>query len=403
MMEKRQFDLLDFLYIAAREWRIVVGSLAIVCVIAAVISLMMPKWYESTTTLLPPQEKKSGFLGGFSEILSALPMPSFRLGEKGSPSDIFIGILKSDAVADQIIKRFDVMDRYGFESRERALRAIHQRTEVRKTPEGMIKVTVLDQSPEIAAKMANAHIALLDSINQTLAIQSAQNKKDFIERQLMKYEIELREAQDSLQSFQQRQNAISITEQAEATITAAAALQIQAMELNLELSSLRRSFGTEHPFVKKMQTEIELREEQLEALRSGVSGSDGVANLFLPLSQIPGVAMSYARLEMDVMVKASLKEFLLEQLLQTTIEESNRTSTVQIVDEALPPETKAKPKRTMIVALAGVLSLFLSFIYVSVRYYFAALKAEGGEAYDKLRRVLGELPGGRRYAEGPAE
>jgi len=236
-MEKRQFDLLDFLYITAREWRIVVGSLVIICVIAAVISLMMPKWYEATTTLLPPQEKKSGFLGGFSEILSSLPMPSFRLGEKGSPSDIFIGILKSDAVAGQIIERFDVMDRYGFESRERALRAMQQRIEVRKTPEGMIKVTVLDQSPEIAAKMSNTYVVLLDSTNQALAIQSAQDKKDFIERQLVKYEAELREAQDSLQAFQQRKNAISITEQAQATIKAAATLQIQAMELAVELES----------------------------------------------------------------------------------------------------------------------------------------------------------------------
>ena len=403
-MEKRRFDLLDFLYITAREWRVIVGSFVIICSIAAVVSLLLPKWYEATTTMLPPKEQKRGqFLGGFSEILAALPMPSLRLGEKGSPSDIFIGILKSDFVAGSVVDRYDLVKSYRVRNRERAIRALHRLTEARKTPEGMIKVTVLDRSPEIAAKMANAHIALLDSINQTLAIQSAQDKKDFIERQLVKYEIELREAQDSLQSFQQRQNAISITEQAAATIRAAAALQIQAMELNVELERLRRSFGTEHPFVQKMQTQIELRQQQLEGLRSGVSGSDGVANLFLPLNEIPSVAMSYARLEMDVMVKASLKEFLLEQLLQTTIEESNRTSTVQIVDEALPPETKTKPKRTMIVALAGVFSLFLSFIYVSVRYYFAVLKAEGGEDYDKLRRILGELPGGRRRAEGPAE
>jgi len=152
-----------------------------------------------------------------------------------------------------------------------------------------------------------------------------------------------------------------------------------------------------------MQTQIELRQQQLEGLRWGVSGSDGMESLFLPLSQIPSMAMAYARLEMDVMVKASLKEFLLEQLLQTTIEESNRTSTVQVVDWAVPPEMKTKPKRTMIVTIAGVLSLFLSFIYVSVRYYFAALKAEGGEDYGKLMRILGEFPGSRRYAEGPSE
>jgi len=407
-MEKRHFDLLDFLYITAREWRIVLGSFVIVCAVAAVISLLMPKWYEATTTILPPQERKSGqFLGGFSEILAALPMPSLRLGEKGSPSDIFIGILKSDAVAGEIIDRFDVMERYGFQSRERALRAMHRRIEVRKTPEGLIKVTVLDQSPQIAAEMSSIHVVLLDSTNQELAIQNAQDKRAFIGLQLVKYDAELLEAQDKLQAFQQEQNAISITEQAEATIKAAAQMQIQTMELQLELWNYQQSLGVEHPFVKKMQTEIELRQRQLEALKSGDSGADGVENLFLPLNLIPSVAMNYARLETDVLVKTALKQFLLEQLLQTTIEESNRTSTVQVVDVAVPPELKAKPKRTMIVAIAGVLSLFLSFLYVSIRYYFTALKAEGGEEYGKLMRVLGELPGGRRYAErtseGPAE
>lgn len=401
-MEKRRFDLLDFLYITAREWRVIVGSFVIICSIAAVVSLLLPKWYEATTTMLPPKEQKRGqFLGGFSEILAALPMPSLRLGEKGSPSDIFIGILKSDFVAGSIVDRFDLVERYRVRNRERAIRALHRRTEASKTPEGMIKVTVLDRSPETAAEMANAYIALLDSTNQRLASQSAQDKRMFIGQQLVKYDSELRDAQDELQAFQQEQNVISIVDQAQATIKAAAEMQIQTMELELQLWNMERSLGAEHPIVKKMQIQIELREKQLDALRSG--DSDGTENLFLPLKEIPSVAMAYARLETDVMVKTALKQFLLQQLLETTIEESNRTSTVQIVDVAAPPEMRTKPKRTMIVAIAGVLSLFLSFLYVSVRYYFAALKAEAGEEYRKLTMVLGELPLARRYAGGDSE
>ena len=59
---------------------IFVGTL-IVSIATGCLSLLLEDEYESVVQMLPPKEAKKGF--GFADLLSALPIPSLRLGEKG--------------------------------------------------------------------------------------------------------------------------------------------------------------------------------------------------------------------------------------------------------------------------------------------------------------------------------
>ena len=90
---------------------IVFGSV----VIALVASLVLPKTYESTVSLLPQLEsKESGTLtallaasgaGGVAQNLG-IGLP----GLQTTPTDIFVAILKSRVMADEVIKKFNLMD-----------------------------------------------------------------------------------------------------------------------------------------------------------------------------------------------------------------------------------------------------------------------------------------------------
>ena len=90
---KKDIDILDLLAALHSGKGLIIGGTLFICVLAGALSFLIPKEYESTVQILPPKEQKQGF--GFSDLLSALPIPTLRLGEKGTPADIFVATLKS--------------------------------------------------------------------------------------------------------------------------------------------------------------------------------------------------------------------------------------------------------------------------------------------------------------------
>ena len=160
------------------------------------------------------------------------------------------------------------------------------------------------------------------------------------------------------------------------------------MELEIMRQGLLASgLDITHDKVKKLQREILLRQDAMTFLRDGldsenrgkVKGRQTFAlemkeNLFLPLRDIPRVAQDYAILEKDVLVQKALMQLLLQQEAESLIESRNNTSTVKVLDPALPPEIKARPQRMLIVIIAGVLSLFASISYTLGAVYVRNLR-----------------------------
>ena len=384
-MEKKEVDFVDLLVaLDAGKKLIIVGTLC-VCILAAGLSFLLPNEYEAVVQLLPPKEQKQGL--GFSDLLSALPIPSLRLGEKGTPADIYVAILKSPTIRRQMVKDFDLMAVYEAEKTVDALEALKGNTEVGKSEEGTIMIRVWDQEPKRAADMANHYVTLLDSTNRSLTRTSATERLDFINDLSERERGKLEDVMDRLQQFQADHNAISIEDQAKVVIKAAAEMQMTTMELNIARNSLLATgFSETHPEVMRFDQEILQRQQALALLRDGTTPT-GIQpkrktgpllsfeeNLFLPLKRIPEVAQEYANIETDVVVQGALMKLLLQQKAEALIEGSNTTSTVQVLDAATVPEKKAKPRRSLIVLMAGILSLFACSAYVLGSAYLQHLK-----------------------------
>ena len=377
-------DVLDLLAaLDAGKKLIVVGTL-ILCVLAAGISFLLPEEYEARVQLLPPKEQKQGF--GFADLLSALPIPSLRLGEKGTPADIFVAILKSPTMRREMVRDFDLMQLYEVDRMEDAIEILEKKTTVGKSEEGTILIDVLASNPQQAAAMANRYVALLDSTNRRLSQDAAQDRHDFILQLKATEEVKLEDAMDRLQSFQAEHNAIALEDQAKAVIRVAAEMEMASLELEIARQGLLASgFSRSHSQVIKLEQESLLRQQALAFLREGVDFEmldDSPStmqlqlqeSLFLPLRDIPQVAQDYANIEKDVLVQSALLKMLLEQEAESLIEASNTTSTVQVLDAATMPEKKARPRRFLIVFVTGVLSFFASTAYVLGRTYISALR-----------------------------
>ena len=377
---KKEIDIIDLLTaLHAGRWLIIGGTLAI-CVLAGGLSFLLPKEYEATVQILPPREEKQSF--GFSSLLSSLPIPTLRLGERGTPADISLATIRSLTTRRQMVEKFGLMQRYEARTLTDALETLADQTTADMTEEGMLAVSVLDPDPQMAADMANYYIVLLDSTNKHFSHKTASERLDFIRRLLQEEDKKLEDKMKRLEEFQSAHNAISIADQARAVILTATSMQTAAMELAIERQRLMQSgLGRGHDKVKKLEREILLREETLAFLRDGLKPTDNSLlqlkldeNLFLPLKQIPSVAQEYANLEKDVLVQTSLLLVLLQQEAQALIEAKDATSTVQVLDPATPPEIKAKPQRMLIVFIAGLLSLIASFSYVLGAVYMRDLQ-----------------------------
>jgi LPS O-antigen subunit length determinant protein (WzzB/FepE family) len=385
-MERKEIDILDLFAALHAGRRLIVGGTLFICILAGALSFLIPKEYEATAQLLPPKEQKQGF--GFSDLLSALPIPSLRLGEKGTPADIFIATLKSMQTRRSMINTFNLRERYGVETMTDALEVLAEKTIIDKSEEGTIVISVLDQDPQTAADMANYYAVVLDSTNKSIAQTSATERLEFIKNLSKEGDVRLEEVMGYLQEFQSEHNAISIENQARAVIGAAAAMQTDAMELEIMRQGLIASgLNVKHDRVKKLEREIELRMDALTFLRDGLDSGDGGQikkrpssrlemreNLFLPLRDIPRVAQEYALLEKDVLVQKALMQMLLQQEAESLIESRNNTATVQMLDPAMPPEIKARPQRLIIVFISGVLSLFASISYTLGAVYVRNLR-----------------------------
>lgn len=392
-MNRNTIDILDLLAALNADKRLILGGTLLICLLATGISFLLPKEYEGEVQLLPPKEQKKGF--GFADLLSALPIPSLRLGEKGTPADIYVAILTSPTVRRRMAEDFDLMQLYDVDYMTDAIEILESKTEVNKSEEGTIIVTVLDRDPQRSMDIANHYVELLDATNQHLTRREAQERYEFIQKLKQTEEAKLENAMRRLQEFQAEHNAISIEDQAKAVIRAGADYQMTATQLLITRNSLLLSgFSPSHPEVQKIEREFLLWQEALAFLRDGgeLGGKSQLGekiadklkleeNLFLPLRKIPEMAQEYAVVEKDVLVQAALIKLLLEQEAEALIEANNTTTTVQVLDKATLPEKKARPRRFLIVFVAGVLSLFGTVSFVIGGQYVRGLKTRWENEY----------------------
>ncbi len=74
------------------------------------------------------------------------------------------------------------------------------------------------------------------------------------------------------------------------------------------------------------------------------------------------------------MVQEKLFELLTQQYEMAKIEEAKEDITFQVIDRAVPPEKRIKPKRKLVVMLAGVVSLFAGVFAVFFMEFLANIK-----------------------------
>jgi tyrosine-protein kinase Etk/Wzc len=385
-LDDEEVNLLDYWRIVRKRLRL----LAVLCVVAVLAtmgySLWMPKVYESTATILTPDERGARNLGlatalaasGIVQSVPGLSMPSMT-----PQRDIFVSILKSRTMAQDVVERFNLQQRYGVPFLSDAIRRLLSSTTVSLSREGIISVKVAETDPQLAADIANFFVANLDQMVTRFATTEAGKQRVFIAERLGETEQELRRAEQALRRFQETNKVIALQEQARGVVETAAQLKGEIMASEVQLEVMRK-FATEaNPEVIKLKQRIEEMKRHLSQMQYGRGWVLPAENrnpgeprneIHVPFAQVPELGLELARLMRDVKVQETVYTLLTQQLEQAKIAEARDMPTVQILDKAVPADRKSKPVIRLNMAIAGITSLLMGILLAFFLEYLAGVK-----------------------------
>ena len=364
--ETDEISLLDILIVLAKHKKLVLGFPFLAAVVAAGITLLMPNWYTATTKILPPQQSQSSSAAMLGQLqLGALAgAAGGSLGIK-NPNDTFVAILRSRTIADAIIEQFKLKELYDEKYLQDTRKELGNNVNISSGKDGVITLEVDDKSPQRAADMANAYIKELEKLTLKLAVGEAGQRRLFFEKQLKQAKDDLTLSEIELTKFQKQKGIIDPKGQAGLTISAAAALRAQMTAKEVQLASLR-SFATPvNPDLLRAQQELAgLRVEMAKISRGGTGE---IGDVLVSMGKAPEEGADYFRRFRDMKYYETLYELLAKQYEIAKIDEARDAALIQVLDQAITPERKTKPKRSLIVLLTALVVGFLGVLWAFVK------------------------------------
>ncbi len=390
--ESDKINIYSYLTVLVSYRRFIFLNLIVVCLIVAAVSFVLPSWYNAGTTILPPggdalsMGLASSLMGSATGLATSLSLPFMA-----TPSDLVAAILRSRAVAEAVVEKENLLEAFHTTSMEDAVRQLFSHTSVNVTPEGLISLSYEDKDRVRAARVANRWVQEADRINRQSSISQAKSARIFIEERLGQTQKELSQAELNLKDFQEQNKTILLNDQMRSAIDKAAELKAQMVSSEIKLNVLSQTLSPSHPQIRSLRSEVNEIKRQLEILESGNPNENPQDKTVLdvPFAQVPDLSLRLARLIRDVKIQESIFELLTQQYEQYKIQETKDTPTIQVLDKAVPPEKRSKPRRGLLVGMSGMLSIFASLVFVFGLEYFKRSKQRNPESIERLEVLLG--------------
>ena len=324
----------------------------------------MSEWYTATTKILPPQRSQSSTAATLGLIGALAGVAGGSLGIKRR-NDTFVAMLKSRTIADAIIERVKRKELYDEKYLQDTREELSRNVNISSGKDGVITVDVDDKDPKRAADMANTYVEELEKLTLRLAVGEAGQRRVFFEKQLRQAKDDLTQSEIELTKFQKQKGIIDPKGQAGLTISAAAALRAQITAKEVQLGSLRSFATPENPDLLRAQQELASLRVEMAKISRGGTGEIG--DVLVSMGKAPEEGADYFRRFRDMKYYETLYELLAKQYEIAKIDEARDAALIQVLDPAITPERKTKPKRSLIVLLTALVAGFLGMLWAFVK------------------------------------
>jgi len=374
---ERSVDLIEVLRTLWAGRRVVAKVTGAVTVLSLITAFVLPVRYTSTASFIPPSNSNAG--GSMAAAIAgqlSLFGAGDLLGGGKSSADLYAGILRSRSIADDIVKRFDLMRVYGVSKESQAEKRLEDNTAVKVDSKStIVTISVTDKSPARARDIANAYLDVLRSTNGRLALSQSSQRRLFFQEQLAKEKDNLEDAEVELKKTEEQTGLIAPAGQTESEIRTIADTQAQLAARQVELAALLQSSTEQNPNVIRLNSEIQNLQSQLANLENGKGRGNAAA---IPTAKVPQLELDYVRKEREVKYHEALFEILAKQYEAARLDEARDAPVLQVLDPASFPDSKSEPRRLYIVVGGLFVGLIFSCAYVLSRtqlgYVFTSLR-----------------------------
>ena len=300
---------------------------------------------------------------------------------------MYIGLLSSRSVQDDVIRGANLMALYHFTSMETAREALAGKISIAEGGDTIVALSVRDGDAQTAALIANAYLVALQNVIDVMSVQPTSATTQFFEHQLESERAALTAAELQLEQTQKQTGLVNSEAQTSIGISTIAATRSQITQLQVQLSALLQSETEANPEVQRLRSQLAQLQAQEHVLETGGSSPVGAAPA---AGQMPAVTLTVARAQREVSYHDSLVKALASQFEAAKLTEAFTRPAFQVVDRAIAPEHKAWPPRKPYFLGALLISALIGFAAVIVKILARRVLSDPGHRTQiaSLRRAF---------------
>ncbi len=356
--DESSIDLIEVLTTLAKHKTLLITLPIVSALLAFCISLLLPNIYSAKAVLMTPQQGQSGSAALLGQLGGLAGAAGGALGIK-NPADMYVGLLKSRTIADRLIERFDLQKIYDEKLASTTRKTLATNTSLMAGKDGFITIEVEDEDPKRATAIANAYPEELRALSRTLAVTEASQRRLFFEKQLLQAREELTKAEFELQKTQEKTGVIQLEGQAKAIIEGIAQLRAQIAAKEVQLGTMRTFATGQNPEYLRAQQDLAGLRSQLKNREQESGSKEGS---MVSSGKVPQIGLENLRKIREVKYHEAIMEIMARQFELAKVDEAKDAALIQVVDIAIEPDRKIKPKRSMIVLAAFLIAFFLALV-----------------------------------------
>jgi uncharacterized protein involved in exopolysaccharide biosynthesis len=296
-----------------------------------------------------------------------------------NPNDLYVGMLKSRTVADDLIERFGLMQLYHATIPSRVREALAAVTKITVgAKDGIITIEVDDKDPKRAADLANAYVDELFKLTNVLAVTEASQRRLFFERQFEQARDNLTKAEVAARQALEKGGLVQVEGQGRAIAEATARLRGQITVKEVQIGGMRIFAADRNPDLQLAQQELESMKRELARIEGASGNKTGNTRAD------DGSGINSLGLLRNVKYYETIYDLLAKQYEIAKIDEAKESAVVQVMDKAIEPDRKSKPNRTLIVLLSALVALVIGIVAAFVWEAMAKARSDPQQA-ERLR------------------
>lgn len=219
---------------------------------------------------------------------------------------------------------------------------------------GIINLVFEGKDQQLIVKVLDQISKTYLTQNKSRSSQDATNALVFLKKQIKPIKEKTDKAEGQLKLYRTRHQTADISMETQAVLDVVSSLDTELQILSLKRDELGQKYTSNHPKIQAIAAqEVKLNKRKSSTLAK--------------ISKLPETQQELLKLERDYKVSNTIYLDLLNKIQEFNISKASSVGNVYIVDTAVVYDVPVKPKKTLILALGGLLGLMFGTVLVFLK------------------------------------